>query len=217
MHEFEKFPSIPRLSRDIVITEKLDGTNAALYIETIPNHITSQEIRKSHSVINICNEGCVVKIKDKYWLLNAAGRNRFIYPEGSLDRAKGCDNFGFAQWAYKNAYELVTKLGAGTHHGEWWGGKIQRGYGLKEKRFSLFNTHLWNDETKPDCCHVVPVLYSGPFSTARITCDLNYMKAEGSHAAPGYMNPEGIIIYHTAANMYFKKTIEKDEGKHGKL
>jgi len=25
------------------------------------------------------------------------------------------------------------------------------------------------------------------------------------------MNPEGIVIYHTAGNLYFKKTIENDK------
>lgn len=29
---FEKFPKIPRLNREIVITEKLDGTNASIEI-----------------------------------------------------------------------------------------------------------------------------------------------------------------------------------------
>jgi len=33
----------------------------------------------------------------------------------------------------------------------------------------------------------------------------------GSVASPGFMRPEGVVVYHVAANMYFKKTIEKDE------
>ena len=40
---------------------------------------------------------------------------------------------------------------------------------------------------------------------------LSTLKYDGSHAAPGFMNPEGIMIYHTAANQYFKKTFEGDE------
>jgi hypothetical protein len=37
------------------------------------------------------------------------------------------------------------------------------------------------------------------------------LKEYGSRVAPGFMNPEGIVIYHTAGNYYFKKTIENDE------
>ena len=39
---------------------------------------------------------------------------------------------------------------------------------------------------------------------------LEDLKTTGSRAAPGFMKPEGIIVYHSAARMYFKMTIEKD-------
>ena len=32
MIEFTKFPKIPRLNRDMIITEKIDGTNAQIYV-----------------------------------------------------------------------------------------------------------------------------------------------------------------------------------------
>jgi hypothetical protein len=37
------------------------------------------------------------------------------------------------------------------------------------------------------------------------------LKEGGSLAAPGFANPEGIVIYHHATKQLFKKTIEKDE------
>lgn len=37
------------------------------------------------------------------------------------------------------------------------------------------------------------------------------LAAYGSVASPGFMNPEGVVIYHAAANTYFKKTIKNDE------
>jgi len=107
---------------------------------------------------------------------------------------------------------------------------IQRKYGLSEKRFSLFNTSrwcLWNaepmsyptadpriintQERLPECCHLVPELYRGLFDTATIDQVLEKLKTGGSVAAPGFMKPEGIVIFHVAANTGFKKTIEKDE------
>jgi hypothetical protein len=125
------------------------------------------------------------------------------------------DNFGFARWAHENMDELL-KLGPGRHWGEWWGAGIQRRYGLTEKRFSLFNVHRWGDAAvRPACCHVVPVLYSGPFTTFYATDALRRLEQYGSAAAPGFMEPEGIVIYHSAANALFKKTIKGDEeGKH---
>ena len=168
--EFVKFDKIARLSRTIVITEKIDGTNG---------------------LIAIGDDG----------EFQVGSRSRWITPEN--------DNMGFARWAYAHKDELMT-LGAGFHYGEWWGLGIQRGYGLNEKRFSLFNVSRWS-ENRPACCYVVPTLYAGDFDTAVIVEELEKLKREGSKAAPGYMNPEGVVIYHTAGNLYFKKTIFGDE------
>lgn len=170
-NEFKSFPSISRLSRDIVVTEKLDGTNAQITITEDGQFLTGS-------------------------------RTRWITPED--------DNHGFSRWAHENRDELL-KLGVGSHFGEWWGRGIQIKYGLTEKRFSLFNTHRWNDETKPTCCHVVPVLYSGGFSTDSINSILRELEETGSRAAPGFMRPEGIVIYHAHSNTLFKKTIKNDD------
>ena len=170
--EFRKFGKIARLSREIVVTEKIDGTNG---------------------LIAIGEDG----------EFQVGSRNQWITPEK--------DNAGFARWAYEHKDELMT-LGVGFHYGEWWGQGIQRGYGLKEKRFSLFNTSRWSDDTvRPECCHVVPVLYTGMFNTETIQIWLDWLSRNGSVAAPGFMQPEGVVIYHTAGNLYFKKTIEGDD------
>lgn len=178
--DFVAFPKIPRLSREVVITEKLDGTNASVHIykDTTTDWLTE-----------------VLRIK-------AGSRNRWITPED--------DNYGFAKWVEANKEELM-KLGEGTHYGEWWGQGIQRGYDLKEKRFSLFNTGRWNKDNVPSCCHVVPVLHQGIFSTDKAAETIMELRDFGSAASIGFKKPEGIMIYHTAAGQYFKKTIENDE------
>jgi hypothetical protein len=87
---------------------------------------------------------------------------------------------------------------------------------LKEKRFSLFNVARWHDNPEtPDCCHVVPVLHRGMFDTGDVNNAINILKQDGSKAAPGFMKPEGIVVFHTAGNFGFKKTIEKDETHKG--
>lgn len=172
--EFREFPKIPRLSRDVVITEKIDGTNAVVYVD---------------------EDGSVV----------AGSRSRWITPEA--------DNHGWAAWVREHADEL-RGLGPGTHFGEWWGSGIQRGYGLKEKRFSLFNVTRWQD-ARPSCCGIVPVLFTGPFETPIIERVLFELETGGSIAAPGFRYPEGVVIFHTAGNLMFKKTILKDEAPKG--
>ena len=175
--EFQEFPKMPRLSREIIITEKIDGTNACLYIG-----------------------------EDGKFL--AGSRSRWITPEA--------DNFGFAKWAHEHKDELM-QLGPGQHFGEWWGSGIQRGYGLKEKRFSLFNVSRWNTETPPPaCCHVVPILGRGDFDTAFARSVMGQLATQGSMAAPGFMKPEGIVIFHTQTGHLFKKTFEKDDAGKGR-
>ncbi len=61
------------------------------------------------------------------------------------------------------------------------------------------------------CCHAVPVLYQGLFTTEAILDALDVLRDKGSLAAPGFMNPEGIVVFHLAAGIGFKKTIDKDE------
>lgn len=176
MKEFIGFPKIPRLSRTCTITEKIDGTNASIYIGEDGEFLTGS-------------------------------RNRWITPTD--------DNYGFSRWAHENKEELM-KLGPGHHFGEWWGQGIQRGYGLKEKRFSLFATHRWKeDSSRPKCCHVVPTLYEGEFSAGLVERWIEHLAKSGSFAT-SFPSPEGIIIYHHAANQYFKKTIEDDANPKGK-
>lgn len=200
--EFQEFPKMARLRRPVIITEKIDGTNGQIFIGA-----------------------------DNTFAVGS--RNRWITPDN--------DNFGFARWAYEHRDELIAGLGPGRHFGEWWGSGIQRGYGLREKRFSLFNAIRWcrNGETPleipsndpkapkkmqdvvPACCHVVPVLYRGEMTIGAYTNErgestigtvdaaLDSLRHHGSYAAP-FMNPEGIVVFHTAANQCFKVTLDND-------
>src|SRR6478736_2373219 len=185
--EFIEFPKMARLSREVIVTEKIDGSNAQ---------------------ICITDDGQIL----------AGSRNRWITPQS--------DNFGFAGWVERNKEELL-QLGPGRHYGEWWGNGIQRRYGMKEKKFSLFNTQRWcrhdeepviisspnssmikYQERLPKCCDLVPVLYKGVFDTNKIEEVLEDLRINGSKAAPGFSDPEGVIVYHIAAGIGFKKTIK---------
>lgn len=174
---FEAFRKIPRLRRGCVITEKIDGTNAQIYV---PEDPTAP--------------------------LLFGSRNRWITPER--------DNYGFATWAQAHAEELRA-LGPGRHFGEWYGAGIQRRYGLDHKRFALFNTARWNasNPNLPACCGVVPVLYHGPFTDGAVNETLEALRVGGSVAAPGFMDPEGIVVFHAASGSTFKVTLDGDAHK----
>ncbi len=192
--EFEAFPKIPRYSRGCTITEKIDGTNAQIRIADDLAPIT-------------LGSGRVVPFM-------VGSRTRWIFPEN--------DNFGFAKWAYEHADEIL-KLGPGRHFGEWWGAGIQRRYGLAEKKLSLFNTRRWRTiaseaparEPLPGCVGVVPVLYEGLFTESAIEQAITRLATEGSVAAPGFMDPEGIVVFHHASGTMFKRTCKNDEQAKG--
>ena len=200
-HEFQPWPKMARLSREIIITEKIDGTNAQVYVVPLAELSTLFQ----------------VTYYDEQFAIFAGSRTRWIVP--------GNDNYGFAAWVRDNGPELV-KLGPGRHYGEWFGAGIQRRYGLEEKRFALFNTLRWGYVDRvsrgpvvdlktcllgPMCCHVVPVLYRGEFNTVSIELIVDELRDNGSAAVPGFMKPEGIVIFHVAAGIGFKKTLENDE------
>ena len=174
--DFQEFKKIPRLNREVVVTEKIDGTNA-----------------------------CIVITPDSQ--VYAQSRSRFVVPGKQ-------DNFGFAAWVHDNTDELLL-LGEGYHFGEWWGRGIQRGYGQEERRFSLFNAGRWTAENVPPCVSVVPIICSGLLRDGVVENSLNDLRQYGSTAAPGYMHPEGVIVYHTAGGHYYKVLLENDEGHKG--
>ena len=171
--EFVEWPKIPRLNREIIVTEKIDGTNAAVIV---------------------LEDGSV----------HAQSRTRLITP--------GNDNFGFAAWVEASAEELSADLGPGHHFGEWYGKGIQRGYGLEERRFMLFNTKRWENELLPDRVDVATVLHRGPFFDSDAIWDVvDCLYQNGSQHVPGFDKAEGVVVFHTAANACFKVLCEGDE------
>jgi len=192
MTEFKAFTKIARFSRDVIVSEKIDGTNGQVYIG-----------------------------EDGEFLVGS--RERWITPED--------DNHGFAKWAYAHREELML-LGPGRHAGEWWGSGINRAYGLRndDKRFSLFNTIRWcrNDQEPariptedprivkmqtrlPACVGLVPVLWTGNFDALDLPAILDDLRRNGSRVVDGFMRAEGVVVFHIAGNVGFKKTLERDD------
>jgi hypothetical protein len=171
----------------MTITEKIDGTNALVEVrkvepgfESIPPGATRIEVT-DYSVENPTTN---------HFQIRAGSRTRWLLPNSVQ---KNGDNFGFAEWVRLNALDLV-RLGEGKHYGEWWGAGIGRRYDLDYKVFSLFNTFR-PAESLPSCVRQVPVLYKGPVDFAEVGEAEVKLFHGGSVAAPGFMKPEGLIVW----------------------
>lgn len=189
MKMFRHWPKIPRLENEVYhITEKIDGTNACIIIQ-------QEDILdfRAKATMLAC-----INTNDGFYGIWAQSRTRLITPED--------DNFGFAKWVQENAEQLIKDLGVGYHFGEWWGQGINRGYGLDHRRFSLFNPTKHST-----CCYNVPLLVSEQHIDllSFVETELIILETYGSYAAPGFMKPEGLVIYAEQAKSYWKVIIDK--------
>jgi hypothetical protein len=199
--EFQAFEKISRLNRGVIVTEKIDGTNGQVNIRPADG----AEFEHGYDI--------QVDIDGVPHYVRAGSRNRWVVHFGTDD------NNGFGRWVYAHAHELAA-LGPGAHFGEWWGQGIQRNYGLAEKRWSLFNVGRWvpsgdapgaKQSCAPPCCHVVPILAIDVGIDATVERALEILRRGGSVAAPGFMKPEGVVVFHTHARTLFKVTLERDQ------
>lgn len=186
--EFREWPKIARWNRDVTITEKIDGTNA-----------------------------CVIVLENG--TVAAQSRSKVI--------TAATDNHGFARWVDGNSAQLREVLGEGYHYGEWYGSGVQKraGYGLEKgvKKLALFNVPRWAPAIEADPSlyelglDTPPVLWTGQANRVHfgIHGSLNMLRENGSYVPSAIgkrdVRPEGIVIYHHAANMSFKVTLEKDD------
>lgn len=220
---FKAFPKIPRLASPFTITEKLDGSNGTIVIASVAE-ATERSLDGTLRLSERMQADIVATVPngdDDTFLIFAQSRNRFITPQS--------DNSCFAAWVKANAEILVEKLGPGHHAGEWWGSGIQRGYGLPkgERRFSLFNVGRFRrpglpgfdpkrhvNPFVPDIgLDVVPIMSEWLFdhdlrdishAVDRAIMDLTL---NGSHAAPGFNRPEGVVLYHGRSGQLFKSFV----------
>jgi hypothetical protein len=187
MKAFVPFNKIPRLHGACVVTEKIDGTNACVEFEKADGTFRMAACSRNRRLVTV------------EWREDAEP-----WPLVSWE-GKG-DNYGFGQWFLAHYLELRA-LGYGRHFGEWWGQGIQRRYGLEEKRFSLFHHNPL--KTLPACVSVVPTLeVLEAFSSSQLDMIMASLKVAGSQAAPGFMDPEGIVVFHERSGQLFKYTYE---------
>lgn len=197
MIEFKKLPSLSRLFRQMVVTEKMDGTQSTIIFQQWDGD--PGEGRPTEALLG--PDGTLYEV-------GAQSKNRLLLPGAQTD------NYGFAEWVLGYRYELFDLLGPGRHSGEWWGRGIQRNYGLEYRNFSLFNPAKLGDHTRwigGAVVGSVPTLFEGPFSTEYVEELGCVLQEEGSSAVPGFMKPEGLVVFHVASGQSFKFTLDAND------
>ena len=187
---FQEWPKIARFSRDIVITEKIDGTNAQIII-----YDDGTEIAAASRTTLITPE------KDNYGFARWVQDNKFDL----LNLGPGRH---FGEWwgsGIQRKYGMECKLFSLFNTSRW------------TSRFNL-DGRVDSTEThtciEVPSCQVVPVIYSGPFLTEAIEESLDLLITKGSVASQyTFYDPEGVVVFHSASGAMFKKTIGDDGAK----
>lgn len=178
---------------------------------------TYREFREISITEKIDGSNMGIWVNEDCTEVGAQSRNQIITPDDDL--------FGFAGWVYANAGALADALGPGVHMGEYWGHRIQRGYGVEGRYFSLFNRGRFADNeniAKVDGLQVVPELYRGMNDSLEIKIAVKRLHGSCSYAAyiaegVQFDRPEGVCIYHFAGDYVTKYTpYHKNDGHKGK-
>lgn len=183
MTDFQSFPSIARYSRDVVITEKIDGTNAQ---------------------IEISDDGITMRMGSRRrWITPEADNHGFA--KWACRHRRELFTLGpgrhYGEWwgsGIQRRYGLVNsdRRFSLFNTGRW-----------TKDPDKITETRL----LAPECCSVVPVLYWGDNEPQVVDVVMEQLARDGSKAAPGFMKPEGLVWYHTRGGFYLKKTFGKED------
>ena len=182
MLEFEKWPSIPRLKRGMVVTEKIDGTNACINIDPEDGSVTVQS-RKRLITPDDDNFGFASWVRD-----NA----------GALTDVLGPGRH-YGEWwgpGIQRGYDIPKRRFSLFNVARW-----------RDSETNLVH----EDIHRVDNLDVVPVLYRGDFSIDTIDAVNDQLRKFGSWASEGFMRPEGVVVFHVQSRQLFKVLIENDE------
>lgn len=193
--DFREFPKIARLSRDCIITEKLDGTNGQVYITEDGQMLVGSRNR------------WITPEADNYGFASWA----YAHREELMTLGPGRH---FGEWwgqGVQRKYAMNEKKWSLFNVARWCLiGETPKPISGPDPRVIKMQDML------PACCSLVPVLYQGVFTTNACEDAINDLKINGSKASPGFKDPEGIVCFHIAGNFGFKKTIKGDEAPKGK-
>lgn len=187
MSDYPAFPKISRLHREVVLTEKIDGTNGLISIVEASN--LDQPI------------------------VTAGSRNRWLTPVKGDDN----HGFALwvEDHADSLIHDLGPGLHYGEWWGEGIGKRYPEVAGKYFSLFNV--SRWVEPFATPNLRVVpVLARTNGQDLNQVVRMTIDNLRTGGSFAAKGCMKPEGIIIFHTASNDLYKVTLEKDEEHKGK-
>lgn len=180
--EFVGFPKISRLNREICITEKIDGTNARIYIS---DDLLTMWAGSKNRWLSTAS-----KADDNYGFAKWVEQNR----EELLKLGPGTH---YGEWwgvGIGRGYDLSERRFSLFNTTRW-------GDAAARPACVGVVPVLYEGPWVVD-----PI--RGKFAP---DMQLERLRAAGSMAVPRYMKPEGIVVFHKASQVMFKATCEKDE------
>lgn len=199
MTDFVSFGKIPRLSRDMIITEKIDGTNAQIYNG---------------------DDGEFLVGSRKRWITPGKGNDNSGFAAWAYEHKEELQGLGhghhFGEW-----WGQGINRNYGLGHKEFSMFNVIRWcqhWDVPQRIITGDPTQMKYQEVLPPCVNLVPLLYRGPFDLEVVESVLDSLEVQGSAAVahPTFMNPEGVVVYHVAGGCMFKKTLGSDGNKGAK-
>jgi len=198
MTEFTKFPKIARYSREVIVTEKIDGTNVQIFIGEDGEFLTGSRKRWITPGDDHFGFSAWAHEHKEELMLLGPGRHSGEWWGAGIQRNYGLVN-GDRRFSLFNVVRWCL-------HG---------------KEPGLIQTEdprvVHTQDVLPPCVGLIPMLWRGCFDALDVYDILSGLRHNGSRAVPGFDKPEGIVIFHTAAGTAFKKTLENDDEPKSKV
>ena len=208
--EFQEFQKIARLNREVIATEKIDGTNGCIGLPDDPGMPMLVGSRSRWISPDDDNFGFA----------------RWAYAHEAELRTLG-PGYHYGEWwgaGIQRRYGLTEKRFS-LFNVSRWGDVHEAACGKCQLRAGTFapatctrcqSVRPIAPTPRPACCSVVPELARGMDIREVTERALSLLRERGSLAAPWFMKPEGVVLFHTASRSLFKVTLENDAEPKGK-
>jgi hypothetical protein len=200
-----------RLFRDVIISEKLDGTCGCVLVQ--PDGTVQAGSKNRLLTLEQDNFGFCAWVKAHEDELRGlgVGDHRGEYWGHGINRAYGMSG-GDRRFSLFNVSRWNREIFESNESAQ-----VARSQEMNRHRRVPVDYYPQQFVEPPNCCEVVPVLHRGLFSTETVAGVAEHLRATGSRAMPGFMNPEGVVVFLVSSGHLYKVTLENDGQHKGNL